>query len=86
MRENHCNASFFVNEAVLRFLLKADESFGTWGNHGGRMTAEMWDVVGGTFRDSWENGRIHIDDPKRVEGEFLVGCRVHQRGCLKPVG
>ncbi len=84
MRENHYNASFCVNEAVLSFLLKTDESLGTWGNHGDRMTAEMWDVVGGTFRDSWKNGKIHSVDPKRVEGEFLVGCRVHQHGYLNP--
>ncbi len=86
MRENHYNASFFVNEAVLSVLLKKDVSHGKWGNHGGRMTAEMWDVVGGTFRDNWENGKIHSVDPKRVEGTFLVGCGVHQHGCLKPVG
>ncbi len=62
-----------------------DESLGRWGKHSVRMTAEMWDAVGRTIRDSEGNGRIRNDDPKLVEGKFSVGCRAHQHECLKPV-
>ncbi len=82
MSENHYFASISVDEADLSFLLKKDESLGRWGKHSVRMTAEMWDVVGRTIRESKENGRIRNDDPKWVEGKFLVGCRAHQHGCL----